>query len=462
MITFLLDRIVRAMQGGGNPYAVSLMSRAGRRAWYRGRTEIQDSETEFGAGLLYHLQEKRLVPSMRWAATHSPYYRELFAQNHVTPRDIRSIADLRALPFTEREHLAEWRRFLAVPEGEVYRIVTSAGTRGTARTTAFTAADWHRVCSARSVAIGSLLPRSVWHHGRPKALLISQPAIPMWADAESTADALRLLGFDVLTVPDSEPEEAVRWIVDFEPPVIAGTPLSLWSTARCASEVRASFKPSLILGLGEHATPAVRAQTESQWGLAPVEGYGSAEIGGIQTISLPNCRGVHLNGLDFICEVIDPDTGEAAPLGELVITTMLRKAMPLIRYRTGDTVRLVQHNCRVPFPSVEIVGDDDSLLWGGVRISASELVARLQTQIGFAGKLELTAEWVDGRELLTCTVEGDPDERGAAERVRAGIEAAYPGISEDRREESRFEVRVRDQLRSQVKSYRIRDFRSLQ
>jgi len=453
MVTFLIDQALRKMQRTTS--GARLLASAARAAWNRGGAEVPESETEYGAGLLYHLQARRLRATLRHAAADSPFYRELLGRGAA---DIRDVADLHSLPFTNRDAFADWRRFIAVPTDRIARTVTSAGTFGQPKTVVFTQDDWSQVCTSRSVAIGALLQKRR-AAGKVRALLLLPSDAPMWAETMSTSSALTLLGVDILSASTSDPESAVRWLVEYRPQIIAGSAAALWELSRCAQDVGFSYQPDLLLCLGESCPADIAERLTALWACAPTLSYGSAEIGGSQTISFPGCRGLHLNTLDFLWEIIDPESGEPAPMGELVVTTLLRNAMPLIRYRTGDTARWVSHSCRLPFPSVEVLGPDDTLVWEGNRFSATELSARIRAHSGNAGRIEISADGEHGDESLRCVVEGDPSDGDQESQLRALLSTDHRAIADGSPDSARFELTVTAELASQPKLYRVLDRR---
>ena len=454
MVTFLIDQAIRKMQRTAS--GARRLASAARAAWNRGAAEVPESETEYGAGLLYHLQGRRLRAALKRAAAESPFYRELLG---TAAADIRDVTDLHSLPFTDQDAFADWRRFIAVPMDQIARTVTSAGTFGQPKAVVFTRDDWNQVCTSRSVAIGALLPKRR-AAGHLRALLLLPSETPMWAETSATSSALTLLGVDILSASTSDPESAVRWLVEYRPQIIAGSAAALWEISRCAEDVRFSYQPELLLCLGESCPADMVERLTSQWSCAPTVFYGSAEIGGSQTITFPGCRGLHLNTLDFIWEVIDPQSGEPAPMGELVVTTLLRRAMPLIRYRTGDIARRVSHSCRLPFPAVEILGPDETLVWAGNRFSAAELSARVRTHSRTAGRVEISADGEQSDEILRCVVEGDPTDRDYQTRLRSLLSTDHRAIADGSPESARFELTVNADLSSQPKLYRVLDRRT--
>ncbi len=477
MVTLLIDRLLRLAQrrmtGSASRRALAW---AARTAWSPRSEEISESETEYGAGLLHHLQEKRLRSTIRFAATNSPYYRELFETHHMRPGDVRSAFDLRDLPVTDSEALNDWRRFLAVPEEKLLVVAGSAGSGSTRKTVAFTAADWNQVCTARAVATGMLLGgrgavvgKTTGRHGRAAgkgALLILPPGSSGWVESRAVRDSLASIDFPVFEASSDEPEEAVRRLLEFTPALLIGTPHSLDTLTRCAADVGFAYRPSAIVTLADALSSAVLARLTGHWDTAVVPCYGTAELGGAQSVAFPSCRGIHVNALDLVVEIIDPETGGPAPLGDLVVTTLLRQAMPLIRYRTGDTARWVQHNCRLPFPSLEIVGDRAGIDFQNCRIGARELSECVAGVPGTTGRLLCRYENAASGGGIRLEIEraaygpgSETDENEILVRVRSAVENALPPAIASGPRGRNLAISLCDDLPGQIRNVRIEDHR---
>lgn len=460
MVTFLIDRLLRYFQRSSRTLrAAGRLARTARRAWAP-RGDVPESEIDFGAGLLHHLREKRLRSSIKYAASRSPYYSDLFDTHHIRTGEIRSAADLAALPLTEQSALTEWRRFLSVPEAEVAVIAVSAGTFGTPKTVAFSTADWNQVCVARAAGI-----QAASAEYRRGALLVLPSGAEMWADRRATVDALERLEFQTFEATVERVEEGVRWLVDFSPALIAGTPFALDMLTACAAEVGFSYRPSALLTFGDAPGARRTARLREHWQAPVIAGYGAAELGGAQTIAFPDCRGTHLNELDFVFEVIDPESGEPAQMGELVVTTLLRRAMPLVRYRTGDLVRRVVHDCRLPFGNYEVLGGA-SIAFNGLRIGAGELIERFGTLPGLSGRFfwryrpdtEGGGAELDIERTGFGAAAGDSDD-ALLERISRELSSVYPALIGSAQGAGKLDMTVADHLQGQVRDVRIEDGR---
>ncbi|HUX11736.1 MAG TPA: hypothetical protein VMW87_01835 [Spirochaetia bacterium] len=476
MVTLLIDWLLRLVQRRMNGLASRrTLARVARRAWLPRSEKIPESETEFGAGLLHHLQEKRLRSTIRFAAKNSPYYRELFETHRMRPADVRSVSDLRQLPVTDSEAMNDWRKFLAVPQEQLLVVAGSAGTGPTRKTVAFTAADWNQVCTARAVAIGMLIgsrrapgvAKTTGDGDRAAgkgALMILPPASAGWVDSRLFRDALARTGVPLFEAGTDAPEEAVRLLVEFTPALLIGTPHSLDILTRCAADVGFAYRPSAIISLADALSTAVLSRLNVHWDSAVVACYGSAELGGAQSVAFSSCRGTHLNALDLIVEILDPETGDPAALGDLVVTTLLRRAMPLIRYRTGDTARWVQHECRLPFPSLEILGSRTGVLFRNRTIGARELSECIAGVPGTSGRLLWRYENAASGGGSSVAIEragygpgSATDENEILVQLRRAIESALPPGTSAALRGDRLAISVCDDLPGQIRNVRIED-----
>ncbi len=461
MVTFLIDRLLRYLQRGRGAFrAAGNLARAARRAWAP-RGVVQESETDFGAGLLHHLREKRLRSSIKYAAAESPYYSELFDRGGIRTGEIRSIGDLSALPMTDNRELLEWRRFLSVPESEVAVTAVSAGTTGMPKTVAFSAADWNQICASRAAGIQAVIGKR-----RQAALLVLPSGAEMWADRRATVDALERLEFQTFEASVERVEEGVRWLVDFSPALMTGTPYALELLTACAADVGFAYRPSAILTFGDAPGARRIARLREYWQAPVVAAYGAAELGGAQTIAFPECRGTHLNELDFIFEVVDPDTGEPAHMGELVVTTLLRQAMPLVRYRTGDLARRLSHDCRLPFGNYEILDDGVSIAFNGLQIGARELSERFGGMSGLSGRFcwRYRGEEEGGGAVLEVERSGyladaENSDEEVLGKVSGELRAVLPALLASSSDAGQIELLLAEQLHGQIRDVRIEDRR---
>ncbi len=300
-----------------------------------------------GAGIsrarLEHYQLEKLRATIAWATANSPFYRELLAGCAASELD--SLADLSRLPFTTADDIRrQGPHFLCLSQSAISRVVTldTSGTTGAAKRLYFTPADQEATvaffrCGMASVAAAG------------DRVLILLPGQRPGSVGDLLATALRRL--DVHPVPHGVVGDLSATLAAIERERITGLvgiPAQVLALARWAEA--AGRRPALksVLLSTDHVPRAIVSELERLWGCEVFEHYGMTELGlGGGT----DCRahaGCHLHEADFHFEMIDPRSGRPVPAGsegEVVVTTLARRGMPLIRYRTGDIARLVPGPC---------------------------------------------------------------------------------------------------------------------
>jgi phenylacetate-CoA ligase len=295
-------------------------------------------------------------------------------------RDLRSLADLRRLPFTTKADLRDHYPFglLGVPREEVIRIHASSGTRGKPSVAPYNRNDlavWNEVM-ARCLTMAGVRPGMVVHNAYGYGLFTGGLGFHQGAE---------LLGCTVVPISGGFTQRQVMLLQDFGGNVLCATPSYALNLAEELE--RASIDPrTLNLELGmfgaEPWTEQMRAEIERRLGLVAMNVYGLSEIVGPGVSA--ECRearnGSHVHEDHFLPEVIDPDTGEAVPPGrdgELVFTPITKEALPLIRYRTGDIAALETAPCicgRTTVRMSRVRGRrDDMLIIRGVNLYPSEI-----------------------------------------------------------------------------------------
>jgi phenylacetate-CoA ligase len=296
-----------------------------------------------GRQLLHGYQDALLRRQIAYTAQHSPYYRDKFAQLGLHARAIRTARDLPALGFFTfpSELRADPARFLAVPREQVVAAIPSSGTTGQAKIVYFTKRDWDSIQGTISVgmAIMGVGPADV-------AQILFAYGRPAWPSGYLTQAGLERLG--VLTLPAGNAltvEQQIEMMQTFGTTLIFSTPSYLHRLtveARELYDLRSLGVRIIRLGAEPWSEP-LRALLQDAWGAQVYDSYGMIELG---VAAAGECRalaGLHVSPYVLV-EVVDPQTGEVLPrgeLGELVYTTILRQATPLLRYRSGDLGRLL-------------------------------------------------------------------------------------------------------------------------
>ncbi len=326
------------------------------------------------------LQLARLQTLARRVWERVPFYRQAFDRCRVRPEQIRSLDDLRRLPFTRKADLRDHYPFglFAVPRDQVIRVHASSGTTGKPTVVGYTRSDialWAEVC-ARCLAASGARPGDVFHNAYGYGLFTG--GLGMHYGGE-------LMGLTVVPVSGGNTERQLMLIEDFQPRVIACTPsymltLADAAAARGLDPHRLSLR-SAVLG-AEPWTEGMRARIEQALPVRAVNIYGLSEVigPGVSNECIEAQRGSHIFEDHFLVEVVDPETGDPVPAGEpgeLTFTTLTKEALPVIRYRTGDIAAVDPSPCpcgRTHARMSLVMGrTDDMLIIRGINVFPSQV-----------------------------------------------------------------------------------------
>ncbi|GAB0147406.1 phenylacetate--CoA ligase [Marichromatium gracile] len=308
-----------------------------------------------------------------------PFYRDQFKHAEIGPQSIRSLADLRRLPFTTKDDLRRHQPlgFLAVPRKELARIHGSSGTTGVPTFVAYTAQDlrtWSELC-ARFLVAGGLRPA----HTAQVAF-----GYGLFTGGFGLHYGIERVGAAVIPAAAGNTRRQIDIMRELTPEVLICTPSYALTIADSAREL--GMDPATLpmryghFG-GEPWTEDMRREIEDQLGLQAFNNYGLSEVFGPGVAGeCPLHDGMHIQEDHFIVECLDPETlepvAEGEP-GELVITNLTREATPLIRYRTRDIARLYREPCacgRTTMRMSRVTGrTDDMLIIRGVNVFPSQI-----------------------------------------------------------------------------------------
>ncbi len=326
------------------------------------------------------LQGERLRTLVAYVTQRVPFYRERLAAVGVAAADIRSIDDVVRLPITRKTDLRDNYPLglLAVPREELRRIHASSGTTGKATVVAYTANDvdlFARV-NARSLAMAGAMPGMTLHNAYGYGLFTGGLGIHYGGER---------LGMAVVPVSGGMTDRQMTLIQDLRPDIITCTPsyaLTLASEFR-----RRGIAPGdislrhAVLG-AEPWTDGMRRQIDAALGVESTNIYGLSEIigPGVSCECVEARNGSHIMEDHFYPEILDPATGQPVPVGEegvLVLTTLTKEALPLLRYWTGDITALDRGTCvcgRTLARMRLIKGrTDDMLIIRGVNVYPSQV-----------------------------------------------------------------------------------------
>ncbi len=335
------------------------------------------------------LQAKRLKRTIERAYAKVPHVRAKFDAAGVNPGHFKTLADIARFPFSTKADLRDNFPFglFAVPREQVLRLHASSGTTGRPTVVGYTKGDldlWSDLI-ARSLACMGAKPGDVFHNAFGYGLFTGGLGFHYGAER---------LGCTTVPVSGGATERQVLLLKDFGARFIGATPSYALNIAEVAEGMGVDLrKLSLRYGAfgAEPWSDAMRRDIEAKFGIKAMDTYGLSEIIGPGVAS--ECHqaqsGLHIWEDHFFCEVIDPDTTQVLPAGEageLVLTTLTKEALPMIRYRTRDITRLADEPCacgRTHRRMMRVTGrSDDMLIIRGVNVYPSQVEAHL---VGFPG-----------------------------------------------------------------------------
>jgi phenylacetate-CoA ligase len=321
-----------------------------------------------GRALLPHYQNLLLRHTLRHAQLHSPFYRRLFAERSIDPAQVRHTGDLHKLGFftTASDLRHDPWAFLAVPRERIVYVMTSAGTTGKPKMIFLTRHDWNVV--AADAAVGM---RAFGITQSDVAQILYCYGEPGWMVGPLLQATFEHLGLLIVPAGNAAPiEQQIDMMRTYGTTVLAGTPSylhRLTEEAQKLVDLHSLHVRMMFLG-AEAWSEAFRAYLQKAWGARVFDSYGMTEIGLAGAGECGLQAGLHVMP-NLIFEVIDPETGDSLPPGkegELVVTTLGRQAMPLLRYRTGDIAALVPEErcpCGIPTPRItRIKGRSDDMV----------------------------------------------------------------------------------------------------
>jgi len=360
---------------------------------------------------LEQLQLERLQATLNRVYGHVPFYRKKFDELGLAPEDVTSLADLARLPFTGKEDLRENYPYglFAVPMREVVRIHASSGTTGSLSVVGYTRNDiktWSGLV-ARILVMGGVTKDDVVQIAFGYGLFTGAFGLHYGAER---------LGASVIPASSGNTARQIKIMTDFRTTALVGTPsyaLLIGETLREKGIPVSSL--SLRYGLfgGEPWSEAMRTEIEAKLGILATDNYGLSEVmgPGVSGECLER-SGLHINEDHFLIEVVDPTTLRPVPegeVGELVITSLTKEALPLIRYRTRDLTRILPGGCpcgRTGRRMSRVLGrTDDMLIIRGVNVFPSQIEAVLFEVEGTEPHYQIIVERKGALDEATVLVE---------------------------------------------------------
>nr|WP_321465189.1 phenylacetate--CoA ligase [uncultured Desulfobulbus sp.] len=360
---------------------------------------------------LEQLQLERLQSTLYRVGTNVPFYKKKFEQIKFNYDDIRSLDDLRRLPFTEKQDLRDNYPYglFAVPLRDVVRVHSSSGTSGQATVVGYSRNDittWSNLV-ARVITAAGVTKNDVIQIAFGYGLFTGGFGLHYGAET---------IGASVIPISSGNTKRQIQIMQDFKTTALVCTPSYALVMADTMMEM--GINPnglSLRYGLfgGEPWSEAMRNEIHQKLGIIATDNYGLSEVMGPGVAGeCQECNGLHINEDHFILEILDPKTFEPVPegeVGELVITTLTKEAFPMIRYRTRDLTRFIPGTCacgRTMKRMQRVMGrSDDMLIIKGVNVFPMQIEKVLFEVEGTEPHYQIIVDRENHADKITVKVE---------------------------------------------------------
>ncbi|MCX7658440.1 MAG: phenylacetate--CoA ligase [Oscillospiraceae bacterium] len=363
------------------------------------------------------LQLERLKWLVKYCFDNVPFYNKRLSEAGVAPEKIKSLSDIKYIPYTTKDDIRDTYPFglFGQPMKKIVRIHASSGTTGKPTVVGYTKNDlenWSdcvaRLCAAASATDEDIV-QIAFGYG-------------LFTGALGLHYGLEKIGATVVPTSSGNTEKQIMLMQDFKTTALVSTPSYAQYIGEMAREMGVIQNMNLRLGLfgSEGCTEEMRGQIEKTLGLFATDNYGMSELMGPGVSGECEFRcGMHIAEDHFLAEVIDPKTGEVLPRGEqgeLVITTLTKEGIPMLRYRTKDITQINYESCacgRTHARMAKIKGrSDDMLKIRGVNVFPSQIESVLMgfdqiaphyqlvvTRENFSDALEVKVELADSSLL---------------------------------------------------------------
>lgn len=362
----------------------------------------QRESEAMGRKAIEQLQLKRLRATVCKVYRNVPFYRDRLKGLKLKPDGIKTLKDIRKIPFTTREDLLANYPYglLAVPREKIVRVHTSSGTTGKPKAIFFSIKDINRSAEliARCLTMTGMKKGDVLQNMMTYGLFTG--ALVMHYGAEK-------IGAMVIPAGPGNTERQIALMKDFGTTAIHLTPSYALYLAGVIEGKGIDPRKDLLLKRAymgaEPYSEETRKKIEKIYGIDVFNSYGLSEMNGPGVaFECPEKNGMHLWEDNFIMEIIDPKTGEQLPEGEegeLVLTTLCREAMPILRYRTKDITRMIRGKCRCGRAHRKIARitgrADDMFIVRGVNIYPQQIERVLMGIRGVAQNYQIALESYD-------------------------------------------------------------------
>lgn len=362
------------------------------------------------------IQLEKLIAQVEWTYERVPWYRQRMDEMGVSPRDIRTLEDVRKLPFTDKSVLRDTFPYglFAVPLDEVVELHASSGTTGKPIVVGYNKYDmgvWSD-CIARLSQMAGVVPsdrvQMAFGYG-------------MFTGGFGLHYGLQKLGCMMIPAGSGNTERQIQMIQDYGTTVLVATPTYALHICEVGEKMGYDWASSTLrVGLfgGEPCPPGLKAEIESRMHIVCTDNYGLTEVmgPGVSGECLANRDMQHIAEDHFLWEVVDPKTGEPVPegeMGELVLTPLDKQAIPVLRYRTHDLTRVVTEPCACGRTHARMQKvrsrSDDMLIIRGTNVFPSQVEDVLSSIEGITPHYRIIVEEVDGLDRMTVQTEIKPE-----------------------------------------------------
>lgn len=392
-----------------------------------------------GRDKIESVQLERLKKTLKHVYKNNQYYKKIIDDAGLDPDGLKSIKDIEKLPFTSKEDLRENYPFglFCVPLSEVIRVHSSSGTTGNPTVVGYTREDievWAEVLARIMYDVGA----------RKEDVVQVSHGFGMFTGGFGFQYAAEKLGSLVVPISGGNTERQIKIMNDFKSTILCSTPSYALYMAEVGERIGADFK-KLHLKLGffgaEPWSESMRGELEERLNITALDSYGLSEVigPGVSCECLEQ-NGLHINEDHFLAEVIDPETGRILPdgeKGELVFTSLTKKAFPVIRYRTKDVCYLIKDECpcgktfiRMSKPAGRT---DDMLIIRGVNVFPSQIEEVL-----------MNVEDLEPHYLIVV------DRKNYMDTVEVWVEVSEKNFQEKIMKLEDFEKSIEDKLKSAI------------
>ena len=376
--------------------------------YYNPEIECADIET------MRTIQNERLKDAVKRVYENVPFYKKKFDEMGIKPSDIKTIDDIKKLPFTLKTDLRDNYPFglFAVPREELVRIHASSGTTGKQTVVGYTKNDidiWSKSAARAIVAAGGTT-KDIVHIAYGYGLFTGGLGLHYGAEK---------LGACAIPVSSGNTDRQIQILQDYESDILCCTPsYAAFIGESCREKGIDTSKLKVRTGIfgAEAWSEGMRENIEKLLNIKAYDIYGLSEVAGPGVaFECEEQNGMHINEDYFYPEIIDPDTGEVLPdgeVGELVFTCIGKEALPLIRYRTRDIAALTREKCGCGRTLVKMLKPmgrtDDMLVIRGVNVFPSQIEYVLTT-MGYEPNYLIVVDRINNLDTIEVKVELPPE-----------------------------------------------------